>query len=94
MFCNYDDLRIINIEHIFYLCVLFLSAVSILNFSIGKNFLYLICFLFLSHIYLIPEMEEITILESCNEGKCEQAINQGMVKIDNHTIIYIPKNER
>ena len=42
----------------------------------------------------MPEFKEITALESCNEGKCEQAINMGIVKIENGIVVYIPKKER
>ncbi|MBQ8481969.1 MAG: hypothetical protein IJ532_05495 [Alphaproteobacteria bacterium] len=89
-----DNLKIINIEHWFYISLILLSATSMLNIKKGKVLLFFLCFLSLSHIYFIPEFEEITALESCNEGKCEQALKIGIVKIDNDRIIYVPRKDR
>lgn len=94
MVFNMDNLQIINIEHLFYISLLLLAAASMLNIEKGKVLLFFLCFLSLSHIYFIPEFKEITALESCNEGKCEQAIKMGIVKIKNGIIEYIPKKER
>ena len=91
---NADNLRIINIEHLFYISLLLLSAVSMLKITKGKVLLFFLCFLALSHMYSIPEFEEITALKSCNEGKCEQAVKMGIVKIANNRIIYISKKDR
>ena len=63
------------------------------NIRKGKIFLFLLGILGLSHIYLIPEFEKITALESCAEGKCEQAVKMGIVKIENNNIIYISKHD-
>lgn len=89
-----DDLKIINIEHLFYISLLLLSAISMLKITKAKVLLFFLCFLTLSHIYFLPEFEEITALESCNEGKCAQALKMGIVKIENDVVVYIPKNER
>ena len=91
---NFENIRIINIEHIFYLSLLGLAAISMSNLHKGKAFLYLICLLTLSHIYFLPEFEEIIALESCNEGKCEPALKMGIVKIENGRTAYIPEKER
>lgn len=91
---NAADLTIINIEHLFYVSLLLLSAVSMLNITRGKRLLFFLCLLSLSHVYFIPEFEEITALESCSEGKCEQAIKEGIVKIEGNRIVYIPQKER
>ena len=94
MFFNTDNLQIINIEHLFYISLLLLSAASMLKIAKGRALLFFLCLLSLSHIYFIPEFEEITALESCNEGKCEQATKMGIVKIDNNKIVYIPRKDR
>ena len=94
MFFNTDNLKIINIEHLFYASLLLLSAISMLKITKGKILLFFLCFLSLSHVYFIPEFEEITAWESCNEGKCEQALKMGIVKIENDVVVYIPKGER
>ena len=65
-----------------------------LKITKGKILLFFLCFLSLSHVYFIPEFDEITALESCNEGKCEQALKIGIVKIENDVVVYIPKGER
>lgn len=94
MFFNNDNLKIINIEHLFYISLLLLSAISMLKITKGKILLFFLCCLSLSHIYFIPEFEEITALENCSEGKCEQAIKMGIIKIENDVVVYIPKKER
>lgn len=94
MIFNVGNLNIINIEHLFYISLLFLSAVSMLNIKKGKILLFFLCLLSLSHIYFIPEFEEITALESCNEGRCVQAVKMGIVKISNDKIVYISKKDR
>ena len=54
----------------------------------GKVFLFFLGALGLSHIYFIPEYEEIIALQSCAEGKCEQAVEMGIIKIDNDNIYF------
>ena len=87
----YNDDKFVYIEWLFYANLLILLVISMSNIRKGKSFLFLLGLLGLSHIYFIPEYEEITALQSCAEGKCEQAVKMGVVKIDNDNIIYISK---
>lgn len=81
---------------VYFLCSswLLLPAVSLLYKKPGQYVLFLLCLIPFSNIYLLPEFKEITALESCSEGKCEQAIKMGIIKLENDEIIYIPHNER
>lgn len=93
--CTGINLNIINIEHTFYLFLFLLAAISLSNIPAGKYLLFLLFFWQLSHIYLLPELEKITALESCNEGKCQQAVKMGIVKFNNNRVIYIsPKKNK
>lgn len=89
----YNNNDFVYIEWLFYANLLFLLIISMSNIRKGKIFLFLLGILGLSHIYLIPEFEKITALESCAEGKCEQAVKMGIVKIENNNIIYISKHD-
>ena len=91
---NINDMRIVNIEYTFYAYLLLLSAVSMMNIKYGQVFFYFIAVLLLSHIYVIPELEETIALESCNEGKCEQAQQIGVVNIENNEVVYTPTDKR
>ncbi len=87
-----NDLELTSNINLFCINLLFLPVVSMSSIGKGKKILFLLVVLGLSHIHNIPEFEKITALESCAEGKCEQAIKMGVVKIDNN-VIYIPKND-
>lgn len=89
---NYDS-ELTHTVNLFCINLLFLLIVSMFNIGKGKIFLFLLLILGLSRIHNIPEYEKITALESCAEGKCEQAIEMGIVRIDNNRIIYIQKND-
>ena len=86
-----NNTELAHIKYIFCANLFFLFVISMSCIRKGKAFLFLLGVLGLSHIYFIPEYEEITALQSCAEGKCEQAVRMGMIKIDNNNIIYIPK---
>ncbi len=89
-----ESFNIIRIEYTFYVVLLLLAAVSVWYKGKGKYVLFLLCFLQLSRIYLIPEFKEITALESCGEGKCVQAVNMGIMKPENDHYVYIPRDKR
>ncbi|MBO7097353.1 MAG: hypothetical protein J6W11_01790 [Alphaproteobacteria bacterium] len=89
----YKDNKFVYIEWLLYANLLLLLVISMSNIRKGKVCLFLLGVLGLSHIYFIPEYEEITALQSCAEGKCEQAVKMEIVKIDNGNIIYISKRD-
>ena len=75
LFTNIDT-QIINIEHEFYLLILAMAAISILPIKSGKILLWFILFFHLSTINKLPEVQKITALEHCAEGKCLQTTNE------------------
>ena len=89
----YNDSRFVYIEWLFYANLFLLLVISMSNIPKGKAFLFLLGMLGLSHIYFIPEYEEIVALQSCAEGKCEQAVKMGIIKIDKDNIIYVSKRD-
>jgi len=89
----YKDDKFVYIEWLFYANLLILLVISMSNIRKGKAFVFLLGLLGLSHIYFIPEYEEITALQSCAEGKCEQAVKMGIIKIDKDNITYISKRD-
>lgn len=91
---HYNDLKIMNIEHQFYLILLCLAVISMLNIRKGKVFLFLGAFSFLSCVYLLPELDEINALNDCYDGNCTYALKMNIVKIENDRFVYIPKAER
>ncbi len=88
-----NDPQLTYTINVFCINLLFLLVISMSSIGKGKKFLFLLAALGLSRIHNIPEYEKITALESCAEGKCETAIEMGIVKIDNNRIVYISQND-
>lgn len=89
---NNFDIKLIKIEHFFYLNILCLSAISMSNLKYGKSLLFLLCCLSLGWLFDLPEMTKISALEACAEGKCQVAEELGYVKINDDKIEYVKDN--
>ena len=70
MLLSAENTQLINIEHKFYVFMLMMAAVSLAPLKSGKFVLWFILFCGLATIYNLPELQKITALEACAEGKC------------------------
>lgn len=86
------DTELINIEHTFYLNVICMSAISMSNLKYGKILLFLFFCLNLGCLYALPEMEKISVLKDCAEGRCQLAEKLGYIKISDGKIEYLKDN--